>query len=350
MIKHTKIKKTSRKSTSLTICIKLIVIIAVFINIVLVGNAGIANADYVFSYKWGHWGYGNGEFNQPQGIASDSSKYVYVADTFNHRIQKFQLTNPCPSGTTQVVSGVCFVTKWGKHGAGVGEFNHTADVALDRSGNVFVVDYSNNRIQKFTNNGDFIRAWGMRGSGGSEFVDPGSIAVDRLGNVYVADTGNNRIQKFTNNGDFIRAWGQYGVGEGEFRRPIGIAVDSLGNVYVVDSGNHRIQKFGSAGTFIRTWGEPGLGNAQFSYALRVAVDVSGHVYVSENGIHRIQKFTSTGTFIAKWGKVGVGDGEFRSPSGIAVYSGNNVLNERVYIVDFANNRIQAFAWKLGANP
>jgi len=67
--------------------------------------------------------------------------------------------------------------------------------------------------------------------------------VDSSGNVYVADTGNHRIQKFNASGEFLAKWGSEGTGDGQFDCPYGVAVDSNGNVYVADMGNDRIQKF-----------------------------------------------------------------------------------------------------------
>ena len=90
-----------------------------------------------FLLKWGvPSGTGNGELNQPFGVATDGSGNVYVADTFNHRIQKFDA-----SGT--------FLTTWGSQGSGNGQFNFPAGVATDGSGHVYVADYNNNRILKF---------------------------------------------------------------------------------------------------------------------------------------------------------------------------------------------------------
>ena len=77
--------------------------------------------------------------------------------------------------------------------------------------------------------------------------DVRDIAVDSSGNVYVADTGNNRIQKFDDNGKFITKFGSFGSNDGELYQPLGISVDSARNVYVVDWGNKRIQVFAPKG-------------------------------------------------------------------------------------------------------
>ena len=68
------------------------------------------------------------------------------------------------------------------------------------------------------------------------------MAVDLDGNIFVADFFNHRILKFTPEGDFILALGEHGTGPGQFDRPTDVAVDVEGNLYVVDFGNHRIQK------------------------------------------------------------------------------------------------------------
>jgi len=137
--------------------------------------------------------------------------------------------------------------------------------------------------------------------------DPFWVAVDmRSGkqHVFVSDFDNDRIQKFSNTGTFIRKWGSTGTGNGQFNHPQGVAVDSSGNVFVVDGNNDRIQKFSNTGTFIRKWGSTGTGNGQFNSPDGIAVDKSGNVYVSDSGNNRIQKFSSTGTFIRKWGTIG----------------------------------------------
>jgi hypothetical protein len=72
------------------------------------------------------------------------------------------------------------------------------------------------------------------------------VAVDASGNIYVADRGNHRIQKFTSTGTFLSKWGTAGSGAGQFSAPFGVAVDASGDIYVADSNNDRIQKFRSS--------------------------------------------------------------------------------------------------------
>jgi tripartite motif-containing protein 71 len=89
-----------------------------------------------------------------------------------------------------------FITKWGSQGEGDGQFHFPTDVALDSSDNVYVADTNNNRIQKFDSEGTFITKWGSRGEGDGQFNNPTGVALDYSDNVYVVDANNNRIQKF----------------------------------------------------------------------------------------------------------------------------------------------------------
>jgi DNA-binding beta-propeller fold protein YncE len=91
-----------------------------------------------------------------------------------------------------------FARKWGSFGTGDGQFRNPFGVAVNPStGDVFVVDLSNNRVQKFDSSGNFIAKWGSAGSGDGQFENPFGVAVNpSTGDVFVADTGNSRIQVF----------------------------------------------------------------------------------------------------------------------------------------------------------
>ena len=132
-----------------------------------------------------------GQFNYPQGIAVDKKGYVYVADGENRRIQKFDSKGK-------------FITTWGGTGTGKGQFTAVTGIAVDKDGYVYAVDGNGdlylpnqkNRVQKFSSTGKYITSWGSIGQKNGQFNNPYGIAVDKSGNVYVVDNGNNRIQKF----------------------------------------------------------------------------------------------------------------------------------------------------------
>jgi len=106
-----------------------------------------------FVKQFGSEGTGNGEFDEPTGIVFDSANdLLYVADTDNDRIQIFKIVsgNTCPSGTEEIVNGVCFVEEFGESGTGDGEFDSPMGIDLDETNNLlFVADSKNDRIQAF---------------------------------------------------------------------------------------------------------------------------------------------------------------------------------------------------------
>jgi hypothetical protein len=302
--------------------------------------AGSASAVITFDTTWGSVGTGNGNFTLPTRVATDPTSLTpnsYVSDTGNHRIQEFNSSNTFVRkwGATLPPLNVLPIA-----GTGNGEFNSPQGIATDSSSNVFVADTNNNRIQKFSSTGTYLAQWGSAGTNNGQFSLPQGIARDSSNNIYVADTGNNRIQEFDSSNTFIRKWGSAGTGDGQFASPSGVAVDSSGNVYVADSGNNRIQKFSSTGTYLTQWGSAGTGNGQFGVTTTLDVATGSHdnVIVADTANNRIQKFRPSGTFITTWGTLGAGTpNNFNGPSGVAVDS-----TDHVYVVDRANNRIQKY--------
>jgi hypothetical protein len=284
---------------------------------------------YEFVAKWGSFGTGNGQFNQPMGIATrlwGPEDEIFVADTLNHRVQQFR-----PDGTFAYSFNRGF-------GSGSEEFRSPVAVAGGGSDlSLYVAEALDYRVQKFDLLFNFITKWGSKGTADGQFDFPSGIATDLTGNVYVTDYNNHRVQKFNSSGIFLSKWGSYGTGNGQFDRPGGIKVDSSGNVYVVEYFSNRIQKFTSNGEFITKWGSYGSANGQFDGPLDVAIDSSGYVFVTEDRNSRIQKFTSSGIFVGSWGSFGSGDGQFNYPDGIAIGS-----TGFIYVVDTSNNRVQKF--------
>jgi DNA-binding beta-propeller fold protein YncE len=330
---------------SLLTSLSLAALILIISTITGVLNLQTATARYVFENMWGTEGSGDGQFKFPRDVVRDSSRNVFVSDNGNHRIQKFHIANPCPTGTTQVATNICFVTKWGTEGSGDGQFLWPGGMAIDSSGNLYVADSLNDRIQKFSNSGNFITSWGMLGSGDGQFSWPADVAVGPDGSVFVTDMDNYRIQKFSSTGTFIRSWGSEGSGEGQFDHPRGVAVAPDGSVFVADTYNNRIQKFSNTGTFIRSWNpttpDP-LGNPPYD----IAVDSAGDVYVSVAFSNKIEKYSNTGTFITAWGKPGTGEGELYRPYGLYVATPGFALSQQyVYVTEWWNNRTQVFTWK-----
>jgi len=281
---------------------------------------------YEFVSEWGTRGSGDGQFSSPRGIAV-GSRGIYVADQFNHRIQKFDY-----SGS--------FVWKRGQEGSGDGEFEQPLSIASDNSDNVYIFDWGSNGIQKFSTNGAYL-SWGVTGQFGTVY----GIAVDNSGNIYITDSSNNRFQKFSANGNFLAKWGSYGTGDGQFDSPSGVAIDSSANIYVVDYRNDRVQKFSSSGAFLAKFGSRGSMDGQFKGPTGITIDSWDNIFVLDMLNNRIQKFCLDDSwlshdgqgFVYTWGSKGSGNGQFESPRGIDVDGDGNV-----YVTDSTLHRVQKF--------
>ncbi|MDQ3699336.1 MAG: TIGR03663 family protein [Chloroflexota bacterium] len=269
--------------------------------------------------QWGSNGRAPNQLNTPRGLALDGQGNVYVTDSLNHRVQKFDRSGR-------------LIASWGSEGSGDGQFKEPMGVAADAQGNVFVADTWNHRIQKFDASGKFVAKWAGQGGG---FWGPRGIGVDGQGNVFVTDTGNKRIQKFDNGGRFLAQLGAPGSGPGQLNEPIGLAVTADGELYVADTNNRRIQKFNAEGRPVAEWPVAGWQNGARNEPY-LAVDPEGNVYATDPGGARLLKFSPTGEVLAVGGAFGRQPGQFELPLGIAV-------GDAVYVADSGNHRIQSIA-------
>ena len=264
-------------------------------------------------------------FKRPRGVHVDAAGNIYVADTENHVIRKFD-----PAGK--------FLLEWGGLGKELGKFRYPRDIAVGPDDRVYVADTLNDRIQVFTPFGTPLSVIDSgRGSRADQLDTPKAISVDAGGRLYVADTFNNRIQVFSASGIRIFSWGGSGGESGKFRNPSGIAVAPWGDVYVSDTYHDRIQVFNASGGFIRQWGVTGRRPGQLLSPRGIDVDRFGRVYVSDSDNHRIQVFAPDGTFLQTWGSEGEEPDQFRSPKGLALGPFG-----RIFVADQINDTLPVF--------
>ena len=246
------------------------------------------------------WGT-EGQFNGLTGIAVDTAGNVYALDRSNRRIQKFDADGN-------------YLLQWGGFGSNNGQFRYPNAIATDSSNNVYVADLANFCIQKFNSDGVFLTKWGSRGTGNGQFESIQGVAIDKAGNVYVTDVSHARVQKFDANGSYLTQW--------RCASPYGIALDQAGNIYItsrsINGTTVGVQKFDSIGNFILAWGSRGTGSGQFSTISVIAIDRSNNVYVGES--QRVQQFDANGNYLTEWSTSDAG----YSIRGIAVNAAGSI--------------------------
>ena len=163
----------------------------------------------------------------PMGIAvHPHTNKVYVSDRSNNLIQIF---NP----------DLTHSGSFGGTGSGNGQFSHPHGISFDSTGNLFVADEINNRVQVFTAAGECIYQF----NGGVRLKAPVGIALDANDIVYISESNSHRISVFTRDGQYLTSFGSKGIGPGQFNRPTGIAIGHDGKIYIADNNNGRAQVF-----------------------------------------------------------------------------------------------------------
>jgi DNA-binding beta-propeller fold protein YncE len=177
-------------------------------------------------------------------------------------------------------------------------------------------------------------SFGSQGSGNGQFQSPLGVAVQQSsGNVYVADSGNARVQKFSAGGSFIAAFGQ-----GRLSFPNSVATDGLGKVYVGDAGTNTVLKFDANGNFVSTIDGTTAPQGHFQSLAGIAVDQANNLWVADAGTSNVIEFDSKGKFVRQWSDT------HGSPSAIAVDSARNA----VYLITQSNITLGVTErWTLG---
>ena len=263
-----------------------------------------------------------------------------------------------PDGTRLTImklgeEGEEYISTFGSHGEGKGQFIWPTGIALDKDTNVYVTDEWLNRITKYDRDGEYITHWGAQGSGDGDVDRPSGIAIGKDETLYVVDSRNNRVQKFGLDGKFLGKFGSAGSADGQFNLPWGMCLDSDDNIFVADWRNDRVQSFTSDGKWLASFGTPGTGGdcynarvkggityshvpvGQFNRPTGVCVDQDGDIYIADWLNNRVQVLTPDGRFITEF----TGDGHL-SNMGIAKLRSNpDMIRQRNSIRNFTPERV-----------
>ena len=267
-------------------------------------------------------GSGPGQFLKPQGISVDPNGSIYVADTGNDRLQKFDADGN-------------FVIENGGFGFDEEQFNEPRDLCATVGLDIYVADSQNRRLQRFDRYLNYLSTF-VPNPNLDESLQFGIVSgmdISSSGDMYLADVENDRILKIDAFERPERSFGDIGYGRGRLRTPASLAVDGKSTVFVCDAGNDRVAIYDIFGEFQGSLGEGTLRDPQ-----GIDLDTHGNVFVADTGNNRIVAFHPAGQIILTFGSPGDGYGSFRSPHDVVV-DRSGIL----YVLDTGNGRIQKFS-------
>jgi gliding motility-associated-like protein len=292
------------------------------------------------------------QFKLPYGISIDADGNMYIAES-GGGIRVISASGQVSSIGTDALPGPPF---------NVPKLNNPRGVVKDKSGNLFVANFSNHNILKITPSGTVTVFAGINHSGTADgpgnaanIINPNGIAIDQDDNLYVSD-GNNAIRKISPSGYVFTLAGQPsagtvdGLGRGaKFNKPAGLVVDKDGNIYVADPAGFVIRKITPNGQVTTIAGSGVFGTndgigiaASFQYPVGITVDASGNLYVTDSNTGAVRRITPDREVktIAGGGPVGAESGigtdvHFSSPSGITIGPDGNL-----YVAEYGKNSIK----------
>jgi sugar lactone lactonase YvrE len=266
-------------------------------------------------------GTGAGQFAAPGGLAVDRDDNLYVADSYNHRVQRIT-----PDGG---------VTVLGRRGSRPGEFLNPQAVVMDGGFGFFVLEQGGCRIQRFGPGGEWMGAFGSPGSGWAQMRAPMAMSRGPCGSLYVADSGNNRILKWSPHDVCVAAYPP--PSQPPMARPKGIAVDGAGRIWVSETMGHRVLVFDALFRPLATLGGAGEGPGQLREPQDLDLTPDGCLFVADTGNHRVQVLDTKGAPLQSLDRIAAANAQpaaLHAPSGVAV-SGDLTA----YLADTGNHRV-----------
>ena len=245
-----------------------------------------------------------------------------------------------------VSSGCADLDGGGPLEQGDGQFREPWGIAVGADGTIFVADTWNGRIQVFDSQGNFLRKWGIFNIISEEntdpfaFFGPRGLALKSNGNLVIADTGNKRILEFTPEGQYVRQVGGGGDLLGQFQEPVDVVVHPpTGHILVSDAWNRRIQVLSAELEPLTEWPMPTWKSQHIWDKPYVAAAADGTVYATDPQFAQVFGISSGGVVQTSFGKYGIELNRFSKPTGIVV----DPFTGELLVADADNSRILVFA-------
>ena len=216
------------------------------------------------------------------------------------------------------------------------EFQVPNGIAVNKQGDIAVVDYHGNCVFVFNKEGNCLKQIGKEGTDPGQFKNPNGVSFLNNNEVLIADQSNNRIQHINiRTGYVVKTFGKKGERKGQFKTPISICLDDTERIVVSEFSNNRVQVMSKEGEALFTIGDSGPEKLSTPYS---CIPYKNIFLVTERDNHVIKAFDASNTFLYKFGEKGNQDGQFNSPRGMCLNSSYNLL-----VCDYFNNRVQQFS-------
>jgi sugar lactone lactonase YvrE len=301
-----------------SIAVRLIVAVSALLALLPAVRAGGVARFFPQERSFGRFGTEAGEFRTPTGLAIGPDGFLFVTDTKNNSVLKFdddgRYAGAIPPGEVP--------------------FEIPVALAFDSQKNLFVVEEQGCRVRKFGPKGALLATYGGQGSDTGRFISPRGIAINSANQIFIADSGNHRIQQFDANFTWVRNLRFKDVGKSP-AIPHGLAMDMENRLWACYPNIRRVVRFDADGNSDLSCGEEGTGLGQFEDPRFLAFDAQNCFFVTDHRNGRIRRFSSKGEFLFSVGIRGSGRNQFKGPQGVAVDSRGNV-----FVADSDNFRVQ----------
>lgn len=316
----------------------------------------------------------NSKLDYPTQVAVNASGNVYFADETDSKV--YLVTQ---AGVLSLVAGTGVAGPPSAGPATTSDLSGPQDVAVDSSGDLYIADGGNQRVEKVTPDGmlSVIAGSGTQGTStngpaiDSDLDNPYGVAVNSAGDVYITNNGDGQLDEVTPDGTLTVLAGTGTNGaitpgpatSSELNFPYGVAVDSGGNAYVADSGNNEVDEVTAGGTISAFAGIPGssglptagpAASSLLTFPQGIAVDASGNVYVADTYNYDVEKITPGGTLSILAGTGGSAAPTYNgTPTGSAIREANGVAIDStgvIYLADTANYTIDRIGPRTPSAP
>ena len=216
------------------------------------------------------------------------------------------------------------------------EFKGPSGVAVNRQGDIAVVDNPGHCVFVFNKEGNCLKQIGKEGADPGQFKYPAGVSFLNNNEILIADQSNNRIQHINiRTGTVVETFGKKGERKGHFKNPLSICLDDKERIVVSEFFNDRVQVMSKEGEALFTIGDSGPEKLSTPYS---CISYKNIFLVTERDNHVIKAFDASNTFLYKFGEKGNQDGQFDKTCGMCLDGSNNLL-----VCDSNNNRVQQFS-------